>query len=107
MPQARKYASHKDRQAAYRSRQEAARQREQRDRGLPALPVLPAMPGHARWNAAIRRSLELLTMVHDEMTGYFDERSEVWQEGDRGEAFAERLATLEGVCSDVENLCAN
>jgi len=48
MPRTRKYESHKDRQAAYRERQEIARRQELREKGLPALPALAAMPGHAR-----------------------------------------------------------
>lgn len=104
MPRTRKYESHKDRQAAYRARQEIARRQEMRDRGLPAMPALATMPGHTRWNAALKRSFEILTMVHAEMATYFDERTDTWREGDRGEALTERIEALESLCSDLEAL---
>jgi len=106
MPQPRKYESHKQRQAAYRARRETQRLKEVADRGLPALPVVPTLPGRARWNAAIGRALDLLTMVQTEMSAYFDERTETWQESDRGEAFTERMEALEAICSDLAEVCS-
>jgi len=43
-------------------------------------------------------------MVHDEMTAYFDERTDTWRDGDRGEALTERIEALESLCSDLEAL---
>jgi len=102
MPQMRKYANGKDRQAAYRARMAKARRQELADRGLPPLPRLATMPGHARWNAAIRRSLEMLAMVRDEMADYYEERSEAWQQSERGCEHEERKDGLDAIITDLE-----
>jgi len=104
MPQQRKHQSNSARQAAYRNRLELARKQELSERGLPALPPLASMPGTARWNGAIRRCVTLLTLVHDEMQGYFEDRSEVWQESDRGVDHQERMMAIEQLLSDLEDL---
>lgn len=102
MPQTRKYLSGKDRQAAYRARLAAARRQELTDRGLPPLPPLAVMPGRARWNAAVRRSLQLLAMVRDEMEDYYEERSEAWQQSERGGAHEDRMDGLDALITDLE-----
>jgi hypothetical protein len=52
------------------------RRREFVDKGLPPLPRISTMPGAARRKAAVDRCIELLEMVGEEMTEYYDERSE-------------------------------
>ena len=94
MPQRKIHASHAHRQAAYHRRCQEARRKQLQEKGLPALPALPAMPGTARWKQAIDNATELLSIVGTEMETYFDDRSEQWQEGDRGQAFRERLDAL-------------
>lgn len=106
MPQPQKYASHAARQAAYRLRFRQARAKEQAERGLPALPVLPTLPGTARWQAALGSARLLLETVQAEMQVYFEERSEVWQEGERGQLFTDRLEALEAVLSSLEDMDA-
>ena len=80
MPQYRKYNSNAQRQRVYRNRQTMERRRELADKGLPPLPRISTMPGAARWNDAVERCVELLDMVREEMTEYYDERSESWQQ---------------------------
>ncbi len=104
MPQQRKHQSNSARQAAYRNRLELARKQELKERGLPALPPLASMPGTARWTGAIQRCVALLTLVHHEMQGYFDDRSESWQESDRGVEHEERMTAIEQLLSDLEDL---
>ena len=58
---------------------------------LPAKPKLSAMLANKRWAVMLEQATAILTSRHDEMQEYFDERSEDWQEGDRGQAFQERL----------------
>jgi hypothetical protein len=102
MPQPRTHASHAARQAAYRRRQEQARQKELRNRGLPPMPAIATIPGHARWSAAISQAGCLLTMVVAEMQDYFDERSELWQEGDRGDTHQRRIEAVQEIVDALE-----
>jgi hypothetical protein len=104
MPQPQKHASQAARQAAYRLRCRQARTKEQAERGLPALPSVPTLPGTARWTAAVSSARLLLETVQAEMLAYFEERSEVWQEGERGQAFTDRLEALETVLSSLEDV---
>ncbi len=105
MPQPRKYPTHAARQAAYHKRCQDARKQELTDRGIPALPAIPTIPGAARWAAAMQKAQTLLDMVAAEMQDYSDDRSEAWQEGERGVAFQERLTAIEAICSDLADAC--
>ena len=58
------------------------------------------MPGMARWNQSIASAMGILSTTAEEMQSYFDGRSEKWQEGDRGQAFQERLDAI-GAAKDV------
>ena len=60
MPTPRRYASPAERQAAYRRRQTETRRMEQKAKGLPPLPAVAAIPGHARWQALLRQAGLLL-----------------------------------------------
>jgi hypothetical protein len=102
MPQPRKYPDNSARQAAYRRRQASARQAERTQKGLPALPTLSSVPGTARWRAAIAHAAALLTTVKDEMLAYFDDRSETWQDSERGAAHQERIDALEEVLAALD-----
>jgi hypothetical protein len=106
MPPKRKYDTNGSRQAAYRLRQASVRQAERAEKGLPSLPPIASLPGQARWTTAIRYALALLTLVHDEMVAYFDARSEVWQESDRGTAHQERIDTLEELLATLDELAS-
>jgi len=94
MPQRKMHASHAHRQAAYRKRCLEAQQRQLQEKGLPALPAIPTVPGTPRWRLAIAKATELLSMVAQEMEGYFGDRSQEWQESERGENFQERLEAI-------------
>jgi hypothetical protein len=104
MPQARKYASGAERQAAYRQRQEAARREEREERGLPALPPIATLPGTARWRAALSAARVLVEQVGEEMEAYYQERSEPWQESERGEQFRERLEEVQEALEGLQTL---
>jgi len=104
MPQPKKHVSHAARQTAYRLRCRDVRAKEQSDRGLPALPAVPTLPGAPRWKATFRSARVLLETAQAEMQDYFDERSEVWQEGERGQRFAEKLQALEAVLSSLDEM---
>ena len=104
MPTPRKYASQAERQAAYRNRR-AKRDREERAaKGLPPEPVIPTLPGTRRWGAMTRQAVWLLGSMQAEMEAYYHERSESWQESERGEGFQDRLAGVETARSAVQDL---
>jgi hypothetical protein len=103
MPE-RKHPTNGARQAAYRVRQAAQRRQELADRGLPSFPPLPTMPGTARWNAAIQRCMVLLTLICGEMSTYYDDRSQTWQESDRGENHQEQIEALNDLLVSLEEI---
>lgn len=104
MPQPRKHIDHAARQTAYRVRQTKAQQEQLHQRGLPPMPAITAMPGAARWNAALRSAQSLLVQVSEEMQAYYDDRSDAWQESDRGETCAERQEAIENLVTELELL---
>lgn len=103
MPTPRQYANPAERQAAYRARLAAARKQEQEAKELP-LPAVASLPGPARWQALRRQAALLLERAEEEMQAYYDQRSERWQESERGEAFLERLEALQELHEAAEQL---
>lgn len=95
MPTPRRFANQAQRQAAYRQRAATARRQEQEAQGLPSLPAVATLPGDPRWRAMGRQALHLLDTMHTEMQEYYNQRSETWQDSERGEAFQERLQALQ------------
>jgi hypothetical protein len=104
MFQKRKYHTDAERQAAYRCRQAHARTEELAVSGLPPLPTIATIPGTVRWNGALRWCIALLTLVRDEMAAYYEQRSEAWQEDDRGAAHQQRIETIEAAIDALEAL---
>jgi hypothetical protein len=104
MPEARQHADNAARQRAYRQRQAAARKAEQEQKGLPATAPIPTMPSAARWIAAAAHAYETLNATLAEMQAYYDERSEQWQESDKGDEFQSKIDALESIVSDLAEL---
>jgi hypothetical protein len=104
MPQQRIHVSAAARQAAYRARREHARQVALAAKGLPPLPAIATLPGWARWNASFRAAHELVAESLSQMQDYFDDRSENWQESDRGTEHQERIASVEAVLDALGEL---
>ena len=95
MPQPRKHSSHAERQAAYRERQsQALADCLQPGKSLPPLPVVSTIPGTTRWRQALAAVEQQMRAVEAGMESYYDDRSERWQESDRGEEFEQRLEDL-------------
>jgi hypothetical protein len=92
------------RQQRFRKRQQEARQCEQKKKGLPPMPAIPTMPGTARWGATLQAAEALLSQAAEEMSAYYNERSETWQEGDAGTEHAGRQEALESVLSDLQQI---
>jgi len=104
MPQPRKYLNRAAQQAAYRQRCEQARQVTLASKGLPALPVIATMPGWPRWNASFASAQELIAETLCQMQDYFEDRSESWQEGERGEDHQAKIALVEAVLDALSDL---
>lgn len=103
MPAPRRYANPAQRQAAYRARLAEAKQQEGLAQRIPAFPAVAPLPGPRRWQALTQHALLLLQIVQEEMQHYYDERSERWQESERGEAFLERLQAIQEAHSATED----
>jgi hypothetical protein len=64
------------------------------------------MPGTVRWRQAVAQAHGLLAMVEREMEDYFSDRTEEWQDGERGESFQERIDALTEAKDMVEALAS-
>jgi hypothetical protein len=106
MSQPKQHASAAARQAAFRARREQVRQAELAAKGLPSLPVISSMPGWARWNASFKAAQALIAESLGEMQDYFEERSESWQESQRGEEHQEKIASVEVAYDALSDLLA-
>lgn len=104
MPAPRKYENAVAKHAAYRKRQAEARRLELSRKGLPALPVIPTMPGNSRWTKMLEEAGALLSMVVDEREAYHDDRTDEWQESDRGETFVEQTDAIRAIVEAIEDL---
>jgi hypothetical protein len=92
------------RQQRFRERQAQVRRTEQLAKGLPALPVIPTLPGWPRWNASFLAAQELIACSLGEMQGYFEDRSESWQESQRGDDHQEKIASVEAIMQALGDL---
>jgi hypothetical protein len=104
MPQQKRHPSNAARQAAFRARREQVRQAELAAKGLPSLPAISSMPGWTRWNASFQAANALIVESLSEMQDYFDDRSESWQESDRGEEYQEKITCVEAVVDALSDL---
>jgi hypothetical protein len=104
MPTPKKHANAAARNAAYRRRQEEARRQELLRKGLPPLPMVSTIPGEARWKKILAEAGALLSMVVDEREAYFDDRSDEWQESDKGDAFQERSDAITNILDGLDDL---
>jgi hypothetical protein len=94
MPTPQIHANAAEKQKAYRARTEQARRDALQAKNLPPAPAIPTIPGEARWQALNAHALAALQTIQTEMQAYFDDRSETWQESDKGEAFQERIEAV-------------
>ena len=90
------------RQADYRKRRRAIIDELFTMRGLPAIPAIVNIPGWVRWKEAMTRIAYQIEMVETEMTQYYDERSDRWQESEQAEAFYERREALRCILETVQ-----
>ncbi len=88
-----------EKQRAYRDRlkQRAAGE-------LPAAPILTNIPPERRWKVLHEQGRNALQTMLDEMEAYRDERSDTWQESERGASFQERMEALESIIAELDEL---
>lgn len=94
MPTPRQYATPAARQAAYLARCRNAAT------GL----AVPGCPGYRRWAKLLAHIRTLLETIKDEMAAYREERSEAWQESERGELFREQEEAVEDIRALLDDL---
>lgn len=106
MPRPKLFNSDAERQAAYR-------QRTKERTSASALAALPSAPGVAnmaakrRWQTLLGDARSALALLQEEMTAYYDDRSETWQSSERGENHQNDLNTIEealSLLSDFETI---
>lgn len=97
-------ASNAERQKAFRERLRQRLAAVDTPATLPDKPIIGAMPANKRWAAMLDQAKAILTTRRDEMQEYFDDRTETWQEGDKGAAFQERLDAMESVLDELDGL---
>lgn len=107
MAQAKQYDSHAQRQAAYRQRTAQDIAAQLQAKGLPALPAAGNKRGEARWRTLLTQAHWALQTVATEMQDYFDQRTETWQESERGESFQERQDEVQELCDALEQYCTD
>jgi len=104
MPTPRRHSDRAAKQRAYRQRVTLTRQQERDTKGLPRAPAVATLPGERRWRALLAHAQAALMTLRDEMEAYYSERTETWQESERGEACQERLQSLTDLLGSVEEL---
>jgi hypothetical protein len=104
MPTPKKHANAAARNRAYRKRKEDARRAELLKKGLPALPLVPTIPGEARWKKVLAEAGALLSMVVEEREAYKQDQSDEWQESDKGDAFQERTDAITDILNAMDDL---
>ncbi len=104
MPTPRQHANNAAKQKAYRGRAALERLREQRVKGLPTTPPIPTIPADRRWDAMLQQALAIVEMAKDEMDGYYTDRSETWQDGERGEALQARMEAIDEIVNNLNDV---
>jgi hypothetical protein len=95
-------ANNAERQAAYRKRRRDMIDELFSMRGLPSLPAIATIPGWPRWKEAMGRVAYQMQAIEREMSDYYDERTERWQESERAVEFDEKLEMLRILTESAE-----
>jgi hypothetical protein len=92
------------RQQRFRQRQALTRSAEQTSKGLPALPAIASLPGHARWRAMISQAQMLLRTASEEMQSYSEDRSDAWQESVQAEELLAKMELLQETVAQLQTI---
>lgn len=104
MPTPKRHENAAERQHAYRQRRKLVRLNSLSPKNLPRPSSLTSMPSTARWKDLKRQAEAALEMLLYEMEEYEDQRSETWQEGDKGEAFRQAIERIEEALDAVRSI---
>jgi hypothetical protein len=103
MSRPKKYASDAERQAAYRERSKE-KQVGVALASLPSAPGIANMAARRRWQTLLESARSSLSLLQGEMATYYDDRSEAWQESERGENHQSDLENIEEVLTLLGSL---
>jgi hypothetical protein len=101
MPQPKQHGSAAQKQAAYRNRLRQREQAVQSAKGLTPLPAIGAIPGTRRWKQVLEVAEQAVRDVQGQMQTYYEDRSEQWQEADKGDTFIERMNAVEQLVDQI------
>lgn len=62
------------------------------------------MPGYRRWKAMTKQCLSILDTAITEMDVYLDQRSDVWQDSERGEVFVEIMESIVEIAAALRDI---
>ena len=101
MPLPKVFANNAERQRAYRMRQ---KQKPKSEPVAPRKASINSMPSTARWKSLREQAMSALQSLQEEMQAYLDDRSEAWQESERGINFQDKIETVEDAASAVHGI---
>ena len=104
VPTPRKYESNAARQKAHRAGKAQAIKEQLAAKQFPGAAPIPTIPSMTRWKALHSNAQAALEAMQDEMQAYYDERSEQWQESDKGQHFQDLLDQTEQARAGVDEL---
>jgi hypothetical protein len=62
---------------------------------------------YSRWKSNRQQALGLLEQVNSEMENYHNQRSDAWQDSDRGETFVEMMESVADIVEALRQLSTN
>lgn len=104
MPTPKQYDSPAARQKAFRDRKAQAIKEQLAAKQFPNAVAVSNIPSMTRWKALHTNAQATLEAMQSEMQAYYDERSEQWQEGDKGQHFQDLLDQLDQAKTAVDEI---
>jgi hypothetical protein len=104
MPTPKQYDSPAARQKAFRKRKAQAIKEQLAAKQFPNAVAVSNIPSMIRWKALHSNAQAALEAMQSEMQAYYDERSEQWQESDKGQHFQDLLDQTEQARAGVDEL---
>jgi hypothetical protein len=71
---------------------------------LPDRSALSTVPSEKRWRALVESAHDGISTVNEEMDDYGSQRSDAWQQSERGERFTERMLAISDMVEALESL---